>query len=459
MTSSKHGSIRTIECYSEISAVCWLENSNRINPVSEASLIIVTNHVGRGHLSSLVRYLSIVSLVFSVFSVVCEAEEVMRCIEPNAQNGSSGAVFVGDVPLLHTTQLFPDSGAGDLTQLSTPVQVDQVLGRLERVLAEVQSGWNQCVKLNFCVTSASVVPEIRKALSARFSGTHQPAVSYVTTLLPIAGAQVSVDAVCCVSDAYLKTGVGKDQPAVSSDAAIVPSGSRIYVAGQAERSASLRESTRKTLESLSATMKFMGRTDADIIQLRAFIMPMSDAAAVSEEVTRFFSPAPVPPLILVEWQSSADTPIEIELVGWGGQNAGKGPEISWATPPGMTTSPVYSRVARIDRSPSVYVSGLYADTADSALNDPTTGEREVKEVFQTLQRLLGQAGSDLKHLAKATYYVSPEAAANPMLNTLRPQYYDPKRPPSASKAVVSGVGADGFGLTMDMIAVPVISGP
>jgi len=37
---------------------------------------------------------------------------------------------------------------------------------------------------------------------------------------------------------------------------------------------------------------------------------------------------------------------------------------------------------------------------------------------------------------------------------MRPRYYDPKRPPAASKAPVTSTGLAGKTLTLDMIAVP-----
>ena len=74
-------------------------------------------------------------------------------------------------------------------------------------------------------------------------------------------------------------------------------------------------------------------------------------------------------------------------------------------------------------------------------------------MFQRLQRVLSQAGSDLRHLVKATYYVSTDGASS-KLNELRPDYYDPLRPPAASKARVTGVGRSKLGLGIDMIAVP-----
>ena len=60
---------------------------------------------------------------------------------------------------------------------------------------------------------------------------------------------------------------------------------------------------------------------------------------------------------------------------------------------------------------------------------------------------------DPRSPAKATYYVSDNDAST-KLNELWPKFYDPARPPAASKAQVFGVGVAGKSLTLDMIAVP-----
>jgi enamine deaminase RidA (YjgF/YER057c/UK114 family) len=109
----------------------------------------------------------------------------------------------------------------------------------------------------------------------------------------------------------------------------------------------------------------------------------------------------------------------------------------------------------VNHASSVFVSGLNTPRIDSQPNDlepQANAEDEVKEAFTSLRRVLQTAGSDFKHLAKATYYVTNEAASR-KLNDLRPSYYDPSRPPSASKATVAGVGP-GRTMAMDMIAVP-----
>lgn len=65
-----------------------------------------------------------------------------------------------------------------------------------------------------------------------------------------------------------------------------------------------------------------------------------------------------------------------------------------------------------------------------------------------------RTGSDVRHLVKATYYVSDDGASKP-LNVIRQKYYDPKRPPAASKATVPAVGVPDRSIAIDMIAVRV----
>ena len=70
----------------------------------------------------------------------------------------------------------------------------------------------------------------------------------------------------------------------------------------------------------------------------------------------FFGSEAVPPLTLVEWQSK--NPIEIELIVAGDRKPA-GDSVEYLTPPGLKTSPVFSRVARVNRGDLIYVSGLY----------------------------------------------------------------------------------------------------
>ena len=73
-------------------------------------------------------------------------------------------------------------------------------------------------------------------------------------------------------------------------------------------------------------------------------------------------------------------------------------------------------------------------------------------MFAQLQEILQQTGSDMQHLAKATYYTFDDDAGRGF-DRVRFQLYDPQSPPAASKVMVYGVGKSDRSLTMDMIAV------
>jgi enamine deaminase RidA (YjgF/YER057c/UK114 family) len=106
---------------------------------------------------------------------------------------------------------------------------------------------------------------------------------------------------------------------------------------------------------------------------------------------------------------------------------------------------VFSRVAKVNRGKLIFISGLYGLNAHD-------GEGEVREIFQSLGKILQRTGSDFEHLVKATYYVSDDVAGN-KLNDIRPEFFNPLRPPAASKAKVRGVGIPGKTVAVDMIAV------
>jgi enamine deaminase RidA (YjgF/YER057c/UK114 family) len=169
---------------------------------------------------------------------------------------------------------------------------------------------------------------------------------------------------------------------------------------------------------------------------------MSAAPDVMDEFAKVFGKQRLP-LVFVEWMS--DLPIEIELIAAAPLAGGDVPAIQYLTPEGMKGSPLFARVVRINRGDVLYTPGLYAEK-------PGTGEEQVRSIYDQLQRILKDSGGDLKHLAKATYYVSDDDASK-QLNVLRPNYYDPQRPPAASKAMVPGVGMKDRSIEIDMIGI------
>jgi len=372
---------------------------------------------------------------------------------------TSRGVVVPRTPLAHTAQLLPVDVAGRLASPGdVEAQAARVFENLSIALRAAQADVKQLVKLNVYVADTAHTATIERFLAERLATGHEPAVSYVTTRLPVTGALVAMDAVAAApasnptaaENATTTTPLLRRAPGLAgaprmSHVAVLPPGSRIYVAGQAEKG-DLATATRLTLESLRRTLEFLEQSDADIVQFKSFIKPMSDVAVAEAEFAAFFRDRAIQPLVFVEWESSL--PIEIELIAAAKAppDGAKPPAIEYLTPPGMTTSPVYSRVARAHGPQTAYFAGLYA-------RSPGDGAAQVNDIFAQLTDLATASGTDLKHLAKATYYVTDDDASR-KLNELRPKYYDPKSPPAASKAQVRGSGRLDRTITLDMIAVP-----
>lgn len=369
----------------------------------------------------------------------CDADEQqgggLQFVSFHNDTGSSDAVIVDGLPLVHTAQILPVDDSGKLVGGDdSATQIKHVFEKLAASLGATQSGLDRLVKLNFVVARDGVVAQVERFMAKQFASGRGPAVSYVRSPLPHAGALVGLDAVA-VTD--------RTEGRLSTASRVLPPGASVYIAGQAEPGKTLAEATEKTLASLRATLKFLALTEKDVIQVKSFLKPMSAVNEVTEEMARFFGRDTVPPQVFVEWQSSL--PIEIELIAQAGKDR-RGPVVEFLTPPGMKASPVFSRVTRINRGKSIYISGLHT-TRSTGPHD------EITEIFDRLGEILKKTGSDFRYLAKATYYVtSPETTRK--MGELRPKYYDPKRPPSASLAQVAGIGRAGKCVTLDVIAAP-----
>jgi len=360
--------------------------------------------------------------------------------------------MVDDVPLAHTAQLLPLDPQGELVGAADAAkQTEQVLDNLGQALNAADARLADAVKLNIYLARTETMPQVQKTLARRFTGSIKPAVSFVVGNLAVPGALIAMDAVAPASaqpvigpvklfsppGLYGKKGV--------SHAAVLPPGPKIYLSGMADTNG-LAEATHKTLEKLVAAIGHLGLTKSDIVQLKAFLEPMSDLAAVQKEIVQFFGGA-APPLVFVEWISPRpNPPIEIELIAAAKSDSTKETEaVTFLTPAGTTSTKVFSRVARVNHGKLIFTSGLYGLKSPDAAG-------QVREIFHSLGDVLQKTGSDFDHLAKATYYVSDDEASN-KLNDLRPEFYNPQRPPAASKAKVNAVGFPGKTVTMDMIAV------
>lgn len=344
---------------------------------------------------------------------------------------------------LHTAQLLPWTAEGKIA--AKEKQVAQLWENLDRVLVAAKTSRNKIVKLNVYAVDDAALQSWRKSL-ATAKDVRTPAVSVVVGRLSHPDAVIAMDAIVLADSVVtVQEIIVRGLPTAGSAGRILPAGTRVYVAGQAEKADTPQEATRKTLESLRNTLKWLNLTDAHVVQCKGFLTPMTSATEVTKTFVEFFGEGKTPPIVLVEWKSTL--PIEIELIAASPTPKRKQwDEVEYLTPPGMTASPVYSRVTRTNAAATTYIGSLTSSEAGD-------GKREVQSIFDQLGKVLMASGSDFRHLVKATYYVAKDDPSA-QLNQLRPNYYDPRRPPSASKAMVPGVGqADRF-INVDMIAVP-----
>lgn len=369
-------------------------------------------------------------------------------IQPDPLTAQSLAVRVERSPLIHTGQILPLGPS--FAPTSPTEQVLQTFSQLRDVLQAGGAVLSDVVKLNVYVSHPSVTSIVEQELKSRFSGGQGPAVSFVQTTLPEPSTMVAVDAVAVSQRAdivrtVLLPAAAKDQPAT---AAILPAGGAAYISGQAERGdGSLANATALTMASLLKTLAFLKTTPARVVQVKSFLNPMGDVEVARREIQQAFGDLPCPPLSFVEWRSSL--PIEIEMVVATDlpPESEQPPRVEYLTPPGMTTPTVYCRVAKVNTAARIYIGGLFGTQEDP------NGPAEAKEMFEQLQAAVEAAGSDLDHLVKGTYYVA-DSDADRQFNQVRPSYYNPARPPAASKAMVAGTGRPPRTLTLDMIAVP-----
>jgi len=252
-----------------------------------------------------------------------------------------------------------------------------VLRNLAEALEIAKLSPGSTVKLNVYLAKAEAMPEVQRVLALQFRGSIKPAVSFVVGSLPNeTDALVAMDAVapCRIStqvpgqkDSHVLQHRNTSTLNGSYFCNVLLPGPKFYVSGMADTN-NLPEATRKTLEKLVAAIGHLGLKKTDIVQLKAFLQPMSEVGVVRTEIVNFFAGA-APPVVFVEWISPApNPPIEIELIASGGGDFSKEVEpVSFLTPPGTMPSKVFSRVARVNHGKLIYVSGLYGMKAgDSA---------------------------------------------------------------------------------------------
>ena len=303
------------------------------------------------------------------------------------------------------------------------------------------------MKVNTYGDSSTTLDLFQAVLSDRLPRSVRPAICRVVSPLPIDKAAIAVDVVAVTKDSVenleLISGDDSKSEVGCADAARMPSGGVVFLSGQPDKSP-LAEATANSMTTLLDVMSQLQIAPSQIVQLKVFIDSASQTNVVLEQLKELFPDQTLPPVSFVEWIASA--PVEIEVVAHLPRESWKSSEpLHFFTPKGVNPSPTFSRVAILQTDHQIFLSGLFA-------RNTTNGEQQVRDVYAQLHDILQETGSDLTHLAKATYYVSDQDASD-KLNELRPEYYAPDRPPAASKATVHDVGQAERTFSMDMIAV------
>jgi len=373
------------------------------------------------------------------------AGSVFRYLPSDTPPGMAKAVVVDYLPLVYTRQLLPLDRDGKLVgEGSADEQIEQILSNLEAVLGAAGSGLDKLVRLNVYALSHQTATRVREQLCKRLDPTVRPAMTTVLTPLAHRKALVAVDAVAVDAAGKDRAVAQKRCPSVAgdkgcADAAVLPRGGVAYLSGVPATGGLTVSAVAQSLSALSQTLAQLKLSPANVVQVKVFLTPASSAEEVLREIKKHFPGRLTPPVVFVEWLASA--PVEIELVA----QLPPGEGLQYYTPPGVRPSPAFSRVALVRAPRQIFISGL------SPRGEGTIGA-QTRDVFRQLQQILAAAGSDMGHLAKATYYVSEDNAAH-ALDKVRPEFLDPQRPPAASKVMVHGVGQAGRTLTIDMIAV------
>jgi len=366
----------------------------------------------------------------------------------DAPAGMSQAVVVEGHPLVHTRQLLPLDREGKMVgEDSVDKQVEQVLDNLDAVLSASGSSLDQLVRLNVYALAPPTVDRVREQLTGRLEAAVRPAITAVLTPLPHRDALVAVDAVAVAADKGKAVAFARCDAVAGeegcADAAVLPRGGVAYLSGVPAEGGLTMSAVTKSMSTLWELLEEFKLSPAQVVQLKVFLRPASSADEVLRKLKEYFPGQMTPPVVFVEWL--APPPVEIELIAQLPLTGESASNVQYYNPPEVRPMQIFSRVALVRSERQIYVSGLFARKAGR-------GQDQALDVFDQLKAILAETGSDLRHMAKATYYVYDDGSARGM-DRARLWLYDQDRPPAASKCMVHGVGQANRTLSMDMIAV------
>ena len=372
----------------------------------------------------------------------------------NEQTSRSAAVVVRDQPLAHTSLLLPLDESGKIVGDDTRAQTQQVIQELKKVLATAQGDLRRLVKLNVYAESPAVVKMVEQELATLLPQGFQPAATFVAGDLPRKGALLGVDAVAVSSlraedQVRILTVPNVFAEAGQSHVAVMPNGEKIYLSGWIDRGkGELDTVVDATLAFQVKLLERLGGSLENVVRIRAFLNMREQREAVRDSVTRLFADQDaVPPVVYAPWGRPGAPEIEFIVAGRPQPpNPPTSRVVEYFNTPDRPASPVFSRATRIHSDKLIFVSGMVARRDGDA-------ESQIRDIFEQLSATLKLAGSDLRHMAKATYYQGNRDAAK-ALSQVRREIYDPKRAPAASGFVAQHIGYENRAANIDMLAIP-----
>lgn len=376
------------------------------------------------------------------------AEGSIKYLPLDAPAGMSQAVIVDAKPLVHTRQLVPLDSEGKIVGPgSAQKQVEQVLDNLSTVLDASGSSLGQLVRLNVYAIEPLTVDVVREKLAARLEAPVRPAITSVLTPMPHRDALVAVDAVAVGADKGKEVALQRCAAVAGdrdcADAAVLPPGGVAYLSGIPAEGGVAESPVDESMVALQKMLANFKLTPADVVQLKVFLRPASSADDVRAALKKYFPDQMTPPVVFVEWLAAP--PVEIELIARLPVTDESAPNVEHYNPPEVRPMQVFCRAGLVRTPRIIYISSLFAQ-------EPGRGQDQAQNVFDQLEAILEATGSDLRHMAKATYYACDDDSARG-LDRVRLWRYDQDYPPAASKCMVHGMGQSGRTLTLDMIAV------
>ena len=161
-------------------------------------------------------------------------------------------------------------------------RADEVLDSIDKALEAVGSSLQHVVKLNVYVSGSDVV-EARQGCHRREIRRRRPAGHLLAeSALMNTSALVAMDAVATASDdpgagvVALRNSAALAGKEGAHHVGVLPTGTRIYVAGRAARKGTVAEATDATMLEIKDTLAFLGLGIEHIVHVKSFMKPISE---------------------------------------------------------------------------------------------------------------------------------------------------------------------------------------